>query len=60
LRKVHERQEEWLKTLENVPILTIDTEEYDIYDREEQVKVRTIIRNFIEGLYLEEKRTPNQ
>ena len=26
LRKVHQRQEEWLKTLENTAILTIDTE----------------------------------
>ena len=60
LRKVHERQEEWLKTLENIPILTIDTGEYDIYDPEEQAKVRVLIRNFIEGLYLEEKKTPNQ
>lgn len=44
LKKVHDRQEEWLKTLEDIPILTIDTGVYDIYNIDEQSEVKTLIK----------------
>jgi deoxyadenosine/deoxycytidine kinase len=51
LTKVHERQEEWLKTLKDTPILTIDTGIYDIYNQDNQSEVKALIKNFIERLY---------
>jgi deoxyadenosine/deoxycytidine kinase len=51
LRKVHERHEEWLKTLKSIPILTIDTGIYDINNSKHQAEIRSLIQRFIEDLY---------
>ena len=47
LQKVHKRHEEWLPTLKNIPILTVDTGMYDIYSASDQQIIKTLIQNFI-------------
>ena len=60
LRKVHERHEEWLKTLKNIPILIIDTEIYDISCSQDQAEIRDLIQRFIENLYSEDDRNQDK
>lgn len=56
LRKVHERHEEWLKTLKDIPILAIDTGVYDISSTADQAEIKSLIQKFIEELYTEGDR----
>ena len=48
--------EEWLKTLKDIPILTIDTGIYDIYNKTDQKEINTLITRFIEDLTRVENR----
>lgn len=56
LQKVHKRHEEWLPTLKNIPILTIDTGLYDISSKSDQQVIKTLILNFIAELKTQSTR----
>jgi deoxyadenosine/deoxycytidine kinase len=60
LRKVHERHEEWLKTLKHIPILTVDTGVIDIYSENDQREVAQIIKTFIKDFSLDKSAFSNE
>ena len=50
IEKVHQRHEEWIQSLKDVPVLTIDTGIYDIYNEQSQAEVVGLIQKFITDL----------
>ncbi len=44
---MHERHQQWLSDVNSIPILTIDTGIYDIYNKEHQQEIMEMITDFI-------------
>ena len=60
LKKVHERHEEWIHSMKNVPTLIIDTGIYDIYQPDSQAEVVSLIRQFIQDIEASSPRKTDQ
>jgi deoxyadenosine/deoxycytidine kinase len=55
LRKVHERHEEWLLGIHSIPVITIDTGVYDVYNQTHQDEIAQMIKAFIDKVGREER-----
>ena len=47
LQKVHERHQEWLSDVNTLPIITIDTEVYDVCNEAHQREIADKITDFL-------------
>lgn len=55
LQKVHERHQEWLSDVNTVPIITIDTEVYDVCDEGHQREIADMITDFLNKICIKER-----